>query len=423
MGANWDAYNLPAIWSMLKQENACTGADRVLSWEGLAHDVRTQHRRLLDAKESLAAVWSPTKNASADVFLERMATLADSMQHTLTRAEDTRAGLRGVLEALSEAQMAIQPWVEVRQIASDDLIPRWADHAEDEYDEKARQAMRKAEAAIADHKTQIQAPELYDPRDARGGSGDEIPGGDTPAGSGSGSDSGSGSLGGSASTSQVRATPIPVPVPHDPPSEVRLPGRADGNGIGGVDPGPLTGGSGGTGIDLAGVLPTPSSPPGASGALVPPGALPSGAGPGAGAVPGAVIGGGGLFGLGAGAGAGVGGGGGAAPVPLGRGGSAGRQAVPVRTAMPSGTILGVPNAGAGPSTTARGGAGGRGTVGQPFGQMPPNARGRQAASDSELIQGAADQAWDVAHGADPVSAPDTRPVRHVRGRGVNGCSR
>ncbi|MEV8507945.1 hypothetical protein AB0368_24425 [Actinoplanes sp. NPDC051475] len=413
-GANWDAYNLPAIWSMLKQENACTGADRVLSWDGLAHDVRTQHRRLLDASESLAAVWSPDKNASARIFLERMNVLAESMAHTLTRAEDTRAGLRGILEALSEAQAAVQPWVEVRQEVSDDLIPRWADHAEDEYDDKARQAMRKAEAAIADHSTQIQPPELYDPGRRRGGSDQPIGGDGTGTdGHGTGSSDGSGSH---ASAGSVRATPISVPVPHDPPVETRIPGSGGELPLG---TGPSTADSRGTGIDLAGVLPAPSTVPApVAGPGIPPVAAAPG-GLGGGALPGSVIGGGGLFGVTPGMGTG----GALTPVPLGGGAPRGRQAVPVRTAMPSGTVLGAPSTGArSPSAARGGGVGGRGTAGQPLAQTAPGQRGRRSDAVSESIDGKADQAWDVLHGVEPVIAPDTRPARHDPGPGVIGLS-
>ncbi|MFI7597469.1 hypothetical protein [Actinoplanes sp. NPDC049681] len=389
---------------MLEQEDACTGADRVLSWDGLAHDVRTQHRRLLEASQNLAAVWSPADNASARVFLERMDVLAESMAHTLTRAEDTRAGLRGILEALSEAQAAVQPWVEVRQEVSGDLIPRWADHAEDEYDDKARQAMRKAEAAIADHSTQIQPPELYDPSRPRGGVDKPIGGGGTK----------SGGQGTGSSTGSVRATPVPVPVPHDPPAETRIPAGDNGQLPPGT--GPSADDSRRTGIDLAGVLPAPSTVPApGAGPLTPPVATaPSGSV--GGTLPGTVIGGGGLFGVTPGRGTG----GGLTPVSLGGGALKGRQAVSVRTAMPSGTVLGAPSTGTRSPSTARGGVGGRGAAGQPLAQTAPGQRGRKGGTDDESIAGKADQAWDVRHGVDPVIAPDTRPPRHDPGPGVIG---
>lgn len=426
MGANWDAYNLPAIWSMLKSENACTGADRVLSWEGLAHDVRTQHRRLLDAKESLAAVWSPTQNASARIFLDRMSHLASSMNDTLTCAEDTRAGLRGVLEAISAAQMEVQPWVEVRQNATGDIIPRWADHAEDEYDEKARAAMRRAEAAIADHSTQIQSPPLYVPDPPRDGP-VEILGEDD--GGTTGAPRSGGETSGASGAGSVGVKPVPVAVPHDPPPADRFPhpstaepGMLPDTGA----PGGISGG-GGTGPDLAGVLPTPSTlPPAGGNGLIPPGA---GALPGIGASVGPGIGGSGFLGVPPGVlpGGGVGSGGGM-PVPIGGGSAqAGRQAVPVRTAMPSGAVIGSPSAGARPSGSGRASSPGLGRAGSVtsgmVGQPPVGNRGRGNTTLDESAEGKADQTWDVLDGVTPVIAPDTRPVRHDPGPGVLGFDR
>ncbi|GGQ79484.1 hypothetical protein GCM10010166_56850 [Couchioplanes caeruleus subsp. azureus] len=448
-GANWEAYNLPSIWGMLEKENACTGADRVMNWEGLAHDVRTQHRRLEEAKEALAAVWSPDKNASAQRFLGLMGSLADSMQETLTRAEDTRAGLRGVLEALSEARAAVSTWAEERNVVSTDLIPRWADGAEDEYDEKARQAMRKAEAAIADHSTQIQPPALFDPTSGRRVG--PTPVDDEPGTSGSGAGAaGVGGLGSSASAG-LSAAPLPVPVPHNPPPPVFGP---DGV-VGGVGAG--TGSSlPGSGPGLAGVLPL--APPLPAGEL-PVGAVPPPAAGGGGGLPGPVIGGGGPVGLVPGGGPGVIGG---VSRPVGgRGASAGRQAVPVRSALPSGTIIGANGAGARPgvrtggiagangagarpgakvggiigangaglnagakvggSAGAKTGAAGRPASGrQPVVQVGQAGRGHQNGTDGSSIEGTADQTWDVRRGVAPVIEPDTRTVRHDPGPGVIG---
>ncbi|WP_199513836.1 hypothetical protein [Nucisporomicrobium flavum] len=416
MGADWDAYNLPAIWSMLKGENACTGADRVLSWEGLAHDVRVQHRRLLDAKESLAAVWPPDKNASARVFLDRMDLLAASMNDTLTRAEDTRAGLRGILEALGAAQAEVQPWVEVRQNASGDIIPRFVDHAEDEYDEKARKAMRRAEAAIADHSTQIQPPQLYKATPSRGEPLQEFPDDEPNDGAGG---PGAGTSAGLGNSSGAR--PVPVEVPHHPPVPDRFPdhGPTDAAPQPGIVPtgGGLPGSSGGP--DLAGVLPTPSTVPVTGGS----GTIPSGAGtlPGGVGASGGLFGGAGPFGVPPGA---FPGGGGGTALPLGRGAAQpGRQAVPVRSAMPSGTVIGGPSTGGRPGATGRTASSGRGRAGQQIGQQTAANRARRGATAEESHDGVADQTWEVLDGVPPVIAPDTRPARHDPGPGVIGLSR
>ncbi|MEV4707920.1 hypothetical protein [Actinoplanes sp. NPDC049316] len=410
----WDGLNLPAIWNKVQHENACTGADRVLSWDSLSQEVRDQHTRLLKAKENLAAVWPPAHNTSAQVFLRYMDGLAASMQQTLTRAEDTRAGLRGIIEAIGAAQAKIQPLVEVRDNATHDIIPRWADHAEDEYDEKARQAMREAEAAIADHSTQIQPPTLFRMGGMIEEPSEEIPidGGESTYAGGGGATGGNGGIvNGGSGLGALHATPIPVEVPHGPPSApapVVIP--AD-TGTGGP-PGRVQGG----GPDLAGVMPltpAPGTPP-AAGPLSPA----TGVMPGGGAVPG-----GGALGLVPGMAVGAGGSAmGGMPAPFGgRATPVSRQAVPVRTAMPSGAVIG---GGGAPGRTGPAGATRSGRAAGPSVVQPTAGnRGRNGGADGETVDGTADQSWEVLQGVAPVIEPDTRPARHDPGPGVIGLSR
>nr|BFE71819.1 hypothetical protein GCM10020092_051200 [Actinoplanes digitatis] len=220
---------------MIQTENSCDGADRVLSWLNLASACREQHRRLLAAREELAEVWPPESNASARVFMRQLDLLAASLDQTLTRAEETRVGLQGVFDALGAAQSTIRPLVAERVVVSDDLVPRFLDHAEDEYDERARQAMREAEAAIAEHGTQIQAPALFRLGSDEDESRLELPG--QPPGSGPGGGPADGAL---------RAVPRPVEVPHDPPAPSADPARSPGPGpeLAGVVPGQPPAGGG-----------------------------------------------------------------------------------------------------------------------------------------------------------------------------------
>ncbi len=282
---NWGAYNLPAIWQMLQPEDGGAGADRVLAWDGLATSVREQHRRLVRAGEDLAAVWPPETNASARAFLDRLGELATSMQETLTCAEDVRVGLRGVVKALDEAKRTMGALAADRALVSHDWIPRFIDHAEDEYDVRAQQVMARAEAAIADHTPQIKAPPLY----------------------AMSVDPGAHAGAGGTNAAAVRATPVAVAAPHDP-----------------VLPGTPTQA---TGLELSGVPTTPALPP--TGAVAGPGQL-APPGPASGVLPGAVIG----------AVPAAGGRGGLLVTPGRPGGSGGRAAPPPRRALPSGAVLG-----------------------------------------------------------------------------------
>ncbi|MFG1609970.1 hypothetical protein [Actinoplanes sp. NPDC049265] len=393
--SNWGNYNLPALWNMIQHENSCTGADRVLDWQNLAQSVRDQHRRLLKSREELAAAWPPGTNESATVFFQYLDKLASSMDDTLIRAETTRVGLHGVIEAIAKAQTTIRPLLEQRAAVADDIVPRFVDHAEDEYDEKAQQAMAEAEKTIGEHLHQIQTPQIF----TMGGSVDDErdwnP--DTDEGSDNGSGSGSGSGMGSSGAA-LQAHPIPVTVPNDPPYIEGRPGDVPSS-VGTVTP-PGTLPPSNSGVDLAGVI-TPGStglPPNTIGA---PGlATPATLGGGSTGMP---LGSGALGmmpGLGAGAGMPLMG-------PTGRAGAGvGRGPVPMRQGMPSGAVIG-------------GQPGGRGTPGQ----LMPGQNGRSASGDSEeelLPGGEADQLWGVDKGVAPIITPDNSVARHDPGPGVIG---
>jgi hypothetical protein len=411
---DWSRYNLPALQAMIAPENECTGADRVLAWEGLATSVRDQRRRLLAAQERLAAIWPPEQNASAQAFQEQISHLADSMNKTLSYAEDTRAGLRGVLEALATAQITIVGLAAGRESVSTDLVPHFIDHAEDEYDEKAQQAMRAAEAAISDHRTQIKAPPPYSLRATTAETFTDPP----PGGDGGGGGASTGGPGAGSGPVSLRATPVPVPVPHDPvlgaappPGSGLDPGSGSAPGFGSA-PGSGTDPAYGVGLGLAGVPITPPAPP--------PVALPATPAGTSGPVGGPVIGGAGPLGLFPSAGGAGGFPAGGFGAPIGRTGggpSAGRAAVPIRRGLPSGAVIGGAEHGVG-----AGGAAGRGATGQM--PMGGKAAGRRRGDGSDdPIDGEADQQWVALDGVAPVIAPDTTPVRHDPGPGVLGFGR
>lgn len=385
MAEDWSRYNLPAIWTMLKDENVCDGADRVLGWDSLAQDVDEQHKRLLAARDKLAEVWSPDKNVSARVFLQRVTDLATSMSDTMTAAQDNRAGLQGVMDAIATAQSTLSPIVQSRKVASKDLIPRFVDGAEDDDDQAGQRAMRMAEAAIQDHSAQFRSPQLYQLA-SNSGSTTDLPG-----------DDGGAPRSSTASGGSLAAVPKPVPVPHDPP-DFGSDDKSD-------RPTPGDSSTGGAGPGLAGVLGATPPPSAILGVLPPvPGGTQSGG------LPGLVIGGGAL---GFGAAAGIRSIAGGSGFGLGARAAGGRQTVPIRRGLPSGATIG--------AEEAEGGLGGRGATGQGSLLGQTGGRGRQGdAAPGEMIGGDPDLLWDVRQGVAPVIEPDLTPVRHDPGPGVIG---
>jgi hypothetical protein len=389
---DWSRYNLPAIWGLVADVDVCDGADRVLAWDGLASAVRDQHKRLLAAADSLAAVWPPAKNDSASEFQRQVQGLADSMQETLAKAENTKAGLNGVVQAFSTAQAKIRDLASGREGVSNDWMPRFVDHAEDKYDEHAQAAMRDAEAAIGDHSAQIQAPSLYQ---LTVGGTDETREKLPPGGGGSG-----GSASGSARPA-LQARPIPVDVPSDPSSMIPVQSASSDTdpGVSGATTGPVLSGMappttmpsndpGGLPLTPSGGSLTPSPPIGPGGASGAPVLLPVG-GSGSGGISGF----GGLPGRGAGGG--------------------NRQRLSIRKAMPSGAVIGAES------------EHGVGTGGGLAGAMPmgAGASGRSRGRSGHSLDGDVHQQWETKEGVAPVIKPDTKPVQHDPGPGVIGFNR
>jgi hypothetical protein len=399
---DWGRYNLPALWTLIADVDVCDGADRVLAWDGLAATMRDQHKRLLAAADSLAAVWPPTQNDSALEFQRQVKGLADSMQETLTKAENTKAGLNGVVQAFSTAQSKIRDLAAGRDGVSSDWMPRFVDHAEDRYDEHAQAAMREAEAAIGDHGAQIQSPSLFKMDAGKSDDGTHIKGGGD----------GTGGSGGGGSVSGLRAIPVPVPASDGPPT-TNLPGLGgDGSGLSenvGSDP---TGGQGSTGPVLSGLTPVTPSP----------GGFPNSA-PGTGALPGPStgMGGGGPGGFGVlPIGGGVGAGGiGAVPGVIAAPGN--RRPIPVRRGLPSGAVIGEESErGIGTRGAGATGAAGVGVAPMPGGTAGGRGSGRRRGG---TVDGDADQQWETQEGVAPVIRPDDAQVRHDPGPGVIGLDR
>lgn len=482
-GTNWNAFDLNAMWAMIKDENACHGADRVMAWDGLADVVLAQKARLEKAKASLEMAWPPSKNASAAAFVAEIDKLLASMDETLQRAQDTRASLGGVVEALAKAQDQLRPLVKQRQEASTDLVPRFMDNAEDEIDRKARQIMGEAEAAVSDYATRFQPPAPFTIEPQIGGF-REVP---TPRGGPSYSaGAGAGSGGGSAATNfgdadeafgdfgrgpgglgsggaSWTAIPNPVPVPHNAPWQLPEYDFVVSDTTGAFasaeerNTAEWSGGLGrSTNSEVIGITaehahPRPGSPapPGANvnndvlglaGATSAP--LPSPLGPTdyGSAAPvrpalethfsGPVIGSVGTGGVGAGRSGGI-------SAARASGGATARQPVPARSALPSGMVIGgsapagpaQPGASPGvissasqPATFGRGRSGPSAAVQGALGSVSSQPRPGQERPDLPA-GGDPDIVWGVQEGVAPIIEPNRPNVRHDPGPGVIGWDR
>ncbi|MFI5493818.1 hypothetical protein [Actinoplanes sp. NPDC051859] len=457
---NWSAFNVESIWQMVEGEGADDSWEQVHRWADIESVVNGHSAWLAAFQAEVERVW-PSSGAASAAFGTQINVLKANMEQTVIAAGRTKHALDSILNNLNETKAKI---AEVRgdyAEASDDLVIRQIDGAEDELNDKARRIMADSENVVRQHTVSIVAPpEFLDPgiRTPKKDDGPEGP-------KGAGGASGAGSVG----------ALIP-PVPHNPPAP-----------IAGVDPmmpdgkdwlSPVVGGSpsdspGGTGPALSGAITSPAIDPArttvnptvapgapATGSSHPAGMLPGLSGPGIGGgagviggpprggttpfaltptagrpVNGVIGGAGGSFG---GRGTGVGASGGGAGIgSVGRGAGAsgaGRDAgAGSRTSgLPNNGVIGGapagtrPAAGRGPSGIS--GATGSSpsarptSLGQAAGLHPASGRRRESGPEQDSLHWDPDNPWEVAEGGPAVIEPDLRDHRHDAGPGVIGAS-
>ncbi|GAA3344239.1 hypothetical protein GCM10020358_46670 [Amorphoplanes nipponensis] len=353
----WSSYNTPRIWAMVENEDDPESWRQVAALGSMAGLLKDQRSRLEAAKQKLIEAWPPEQNKASAAFVDLMDDLLFNMAENKKIADANAAALGQVLEALRQAKAKIEPLYQTYREKSDDWVPGWWDHAEDELDEKAREQMRHVERIVAEPDNVIVAPDIYEfgPRTYV----------DRPIG-------GPGGLGPGASATPFAASGSGggrVEVPHSPPPPLPDPGTA---GQGGESlPGPADVTPAPAGPSLAGVIaPAPAVSPVASAPLPPVGTgsaiVPT--------VPGLVIGGTG----GAGGRTAFGGGGRVLPGSGFGGSMPGRGGAPaVKPAPPSW----LPPAAGQPNARGARGSAGRGARTQNSmipGTQAPGSRGRNA---------------------------------------------
>jgi hypothetical protein len=394
---NWQAFNTPRLWAMVADEDDPESWKQVAAMGAMADTVEDQRSRLIIARDALVEAWPPDKNAAAQAFLAQVNTLLFRMKDTKAKAEQSAAALGHVLEALRQAKTNIQPLYQEYLDKSDDLVPGWWDHAEDELDEQARQHMIVAEKAVAPHAEEIKAPAPYaltmDGYKDAGERGFPAGGGSTRGASGSQST-------GATSDGYVMNVPHnpPPPLPGHDPIDRAVAGSdtPDGPGLAGVTPIQ-------PGAAPVGPPPIPAlvGVPTSVSMIIGPGAgpvggllRPIGGGPVRGLPPGSVIGG----------------------SPLRGGRPAGVKPTP-----PS-WLPGVGQTGTLGSTgqPSRGGSGRSGGRGVP-GAGSPGIQGRRQLDDGDKsMEFDPDNPWATAQGVCPIIEPSRRHPRHDPGPGVIG---
>lgn len=385
---NWSAYNTPRLWAMVAQEDDPEAWRQVSALGSLASTVDDQRSRLITARDALAEAWPPETNPAAQAFITQINVLLRNMDSTRSAADRSAQALGSILDALRKAKNNIEPLYQQYLDKTNDLVPGWWDHAEDELDEKARGHMMDAERQVEDYVREITPPAKYQ--------------------LGATAETGAGKKGFSDPRMGDPYVANPnssnhFPVPHDPPPP--LPGHHAIVPVGSHTTSP-------SGPGLAGVIDSP--PPGIS-----PGSPVAGPMPAAPSIQPSTVGGFPPVGMGGPSARPVGG-----RMSFGRGMPRGLPSGPVIGQTPLGRPAGTSAKPTPPSWLPSGqgqqpGSRGRGSRALSAAPMA-GGRGRLGFDSDSGMHFDPDYPWATAEGVDPVIEPARHVHRHGPGPGVIG---
>ncbi|MDI1465881.1 hypothetical protein QEZ54_33400 [Catellatospora sp. KI3] len=161
---NWNSFDVPRMWDSVRTEDDPIAWGQVQGWESLGQLLADQHDRLARMRNNLVSVWQPEHSEAADKFFGFLDRLILAMRENAYAAAGTARGLDGVLAALRTAKDKVAPLKEQWDNVTSDWLPEWWDHAAENLNNAARQAMTDAEVAVGDHRRRFIVPSVFDYR-------------------------------------------------------------------------------------------------------------------------------------------------------------------------------------------------------------------------------------------------------------------
>ncbi|GAA2514191.1 hypothetical protein [Pilimelia columellifera] len=148
---NWNAYTVPTICESAHGEDDPRGWEQVRTWMRVTDAVRAQRDRLVACREAIVRRWPPQESEAAAAFVARLDELSESMTAAGVAASANTHALWGVMETLATAKRELEPiHREYRKKSTDLTLASW-DGAEDALNQRAREVMARAEAAVRDY--------------------------------------------------------------------------------------------------------------------------------------------------------------------------------------------------------------------------------------------------------------------------------
>jgi hypothetical protein len=147
---NWDAYDVPTLWSMVEPEQDWANREQVRAWMRM-HDMLVAHQENLQRiRDGLSERWPTEGSAAGRAFLGRLNTMIKSAQDASYAARSNASALNLLTDALLEARSGIEP-----------LHRAWQSGTPEQQaglNQQARAVMAQADGRVAEHGNQFAPP-------------------------------------------------------------------------------------------------------------------------------------------------------------------------------------------------------------------------------------------------------------------------
>jgi hypothetical protein len=159
--ADWKPYDVPGLAGLLAEQPTDSGT-HAMAWQQAYETLTDQRQRLGAARTALTEAWPATPGSAAGSFFDQVEALTQAMSATADTAVNAHGALTGIVTAVDGATAKVdtlhQSWQQ-NQATIGGVVP--ADDWTEPLNNQAHAVMGQADAAIAEHATQLTPPVPY----------------------------------------------------------------------------------------------------------------------------------------------------------------------------------------------------------------------------------------------------------------------
>ncbi len=159
--ADWKPYDVPGLAGLLAEQPTDSGT-HAMAWQQAYETLTDQRQRIEAARAALTEAWPVTPGSAATSFFDQVDAMTQAMSATAEVAVNAHGALTGIVTAVDGATAKVdtlhQSWQE-NQATIASVVP--TDDWTQPLNDQAHTVMGQADAAIAEHATQLVPPPKY----------------------------------------------------------------------------------------------------------------------------------------------------------------------------------------------------------------------------------------------------------------------